>query len=197
MAFVAAAAAGMSTLQMVGMAFSAVSAIGQMQAGRQQAAAYRAQAKQEELKAGQASIQHLQQGVATLRRLRGNISAVNARAAAGGLDPYSGSPAALKQYAQKAGTEEFYLTQENSQLALITGEMNAAQYNMAATQAKRQGMMSAVGTLGTAFATVGSIGGPGSGTPIGGVGGGGSVGGFIDNTLYPTTGSIGMPSMVG
>jgi hypothetical protein len=160
MAFVAAAAAGMSTLQMVGMAFSAVSAIGQIQAGRQKAAEYRAQAKQEELKAGQASIQHLQQGVATLRRVRSNMSTVNARAAAGGLDPYSGSPAALKQYAQKAGTEEFYLTQENSQLALITGEMNSAQYNMAATQAKRQGYFNAAGSMASAFMTVGSIGTP-------------------------------------
>ena len=82
MAFVAAAAAGMSTLQMVGMAFSAVSAIGQIQAGRQQAAAYRAQAKQEKLKGKQAEIQHLQQGVAVLRRVRQNMSTVTARAGA-------------------------------------------------------------------------------------------------------------------
>ena len=194
MGFLAAAAAGASTLQLVGAAFSAVSAISQMQAGRQQARAYQAQAKQEELKGKQAELQYRQQGLEVLRRTRQNMSTVTARAAAGGLNPYTGSPQSLKNYASATGTEEFYLSRENAQLALITGDINAQQNRMAASQARRQGFISAVGTLGSAALTMGSIGGPPSN--IGGFAGGGSIGGAVSNTLYPTTGSIGMPSMI-
>jgi len=190
-----AAIAGMSTLQVASAAFSAVSAIGQMQAGRQQARAYRAQAKQEELKGKQAELQYRQQGLEVLRRTRQNIATVTARAAAGGLSPYSGSPQSLRNYAAATGTEEFYLAQENAQLAQITGEVNSQQYRMAASQARRQGFYNAVGTLGTAAAGIGQLGGAGG--QVGGFAGGGSIGGAVRNTVYPTASSIGTPSMVG
>jgi hypothetical protein len=194
MAFAAAAVAGASTLQLVGAAFSAVSAISQMQAGRDQARAYQAQAKQETIKGKQAELQYRQQGIEVLRRTRQNLSTVTARAASGGLDPYSGSPQSLRNYAAATGTEEFYLAQENAQLAQITGDINAAQYRSAASQARRQGFMNAVGTLGSAAFTMGGIGGAPSN--IGGVAGGGSLGGAVTNIAYPTAGSIGTPSML-
>ena len=194
MAFMAAAAAGMSTLQMVGTALSVVSSVQQLQAGRQQARAYQAQAKQEELKGRRDALAYRQQGVEVLKKIRENTSTVTARAAAGGLNPYSGSPQSLKNYAAKEGIGEFYLAQENAELALVIGDVNAQQARMAASQARRQGIYGAIGTLGTAAATVGSLGGPPSN--IGGFAGGGSIGGAVSNTLYPTTGSLGMPSMV-
>lgn len=162
MAFVAAATAGMSTLQIASAAFSAVSAIGQMQAGRQQARAYQAQSKQAELRGKQAELQYRQQGLEVLRRTRQNISTVTARAAAGGMDPYSGSSQSLRNYAAATGAEEFYLAQENAQLAQITGEVNAQQYRMAASQARRQGFYNAVGTLGMAATSIGQLGGSGT-----------------------------------
>lgn len=154
----AAAAGTMSTLQLVGAGLSAVSAIQQIQAGRAQAASYRAQAKQEELKGKQAALQYRQRGVETLRNINQNISAVTAKAAAGSIDPYSGAPLSLKNYARKVGSEEYFLDQENASLALVTGEMNRDQSLMAAQQAKRQGLYSAVGTLGTTALTLGGLG---------------------------------------
>lgn len=154
----AAAAGSMSTLQVVGTALSAVSSIQQMQAGRAQAASYRAQAKQEELKGKQAALQYRQRGVETLRNINRNISAVTAKAAAGSIDPYSGAPLSLKNYARKVGAEEYFLDQENASLALITGEMNRDQSLMAAQQARRQGMYNAVGTLATTALTLGGLG---------------------------------------
>lgn len=162
MAFVAAATAGMSTLQIASAALSAVSAVGQIQAGRQQARAYQAQSKQEQLRGKQAELQYRQQGLEVLRRTRQNISAVTARAASGGMDPYSGSSQSLRNYAAATGAEEFYLAQENAALAQITGEVNAQQYRMAASQARRQGFYNAVGTVGMAVATYGSLGGAGT-----------------------------------
>lgn len=182
------------TVAAAGLALSAVSAVGQIQAGRAQARAYERQAEVAKLQAKRTEIQHKQQGVEVLRRLRQNLSTVNARAAAGGMDPYSGTPQGIKDYGTRLGTEEFYLTQENAALSLVTGEINAAQYRDAASQARRQGFYSAIGTMGTAFATYGAIGSAPSG--VGGFAGGGSVGGAVSNTLYPTTGSLGMPSMV-
>lgn len=154
-----AAFAALGTMSQIGLALSAVSAVGQIQAGRAQARAYQRQAEIAKLQAKRTEIQHKQQGVEVLRRLRQNLSTVNARAAAGGLDPYSGTPQGIKDYGTRMGTEEFYLTQENAALALVTGDLNAAQYNTAAAQARRQGFYSAVGTMASSLAMAGTIGG--------------------------------------
>jgi len=80
------------------------------------------------------------------------------------MDPYSGSPLSLKNYAVKTGYDEYYLDQENAALALAIGEVNRDQNLMAAKQAKRQGMMNAIATIGTTAMTMSSIGGFGSTT---------------------------------
>jgi len=144
----------------IGLALSAVSAVGQIQAGRAQARAYQRQAEIEKLKAKRTEIQYKEQGVAVLRKLRQNLSTVTARAASGGLDPYSGTPQSIKDYGAKTGTEEFYLAQENAALALVTGDINAAQYRDAASQARRQGFYNAIGTMGMAVGTYSALGGP-------------------------------------
>lgn len=148
----------------IAIAATAVSAIGQIQAGRAQASAYRAQAKQAEIQGKQAELQYKQQGVAVLERINQNLSTVTARAAAGGMDPYSGSALSLQNYAQKKGAEDYYLTEENAALQMATAEINSQQYRNAASQAVRQGWISAISTVGTAAMTMGSIGGaPASG----------------------------------
>lgn len=180
MAFMAAAAAGMSTLQIVGAGLSALSAVQQIQAGRQQAAALRAQGVQERLKARSAAIRHRQEGVAVLENIVKTNSAVVARAASGNTNPFTGTPMMLQQYARKEGFNEFGLAQDNAELALVVGEINEEQYGMAATQARRQGVFNAVGTLATTAMTVGSIGGPGTG--------GGLPGGTLPG--YSTVGAL-------
>lgn len=153
-----AAIAGLSAFQKVGLALSAASAVGQIQAGRARARAYETQAKAAELQGRRQALKYQQDGIQVLRNTRQNISTVTARAAAGGIAPYSGTPRSLQLYAQSTGTEEFYLTRENAQLAEVTGDINRQQFESAASQARRQGFMNAVGTLGQAAFTVGSIG---------------------------------------
>jgi len=172
MAFAAAAVAGASGLQLLGAAATAVSAFSQIQAGRDQARALRAQAKQQELQAKQRELQYRQQGVRVLERTRQNISTVTARAASGGLDPYSGTPQSLRMYARQTGTEESYLARENAQLALIGGEINAQQSRAAASQARRQGFYNAIGTVAQGAFTMQSIGGLGGGATAPVAGGG-------------------------
>lgn len=145
-----AAIAGMSTLQIVGTAFSAISAVSQIQAGKAQARAYQAQAKQAELQGRQQAIQYRQQGVAVLRRIRENVSATRARAAGAGLDPFAGTPASFQRFALKQGSEEYQIARENSVLAEIGGQQQAYQYQQAASQARRQGYIGAMSSLGGA-----------------------------------------------
>jgi uncharacterized protein (AIM24 family) len=130
-------------------ASSVVSAVGQIQAGKAQARAYQAQAKQAELQGKQQALQYRQQGVNTLRRLRENVSATRARAAGSGLDPFSGTPASFEMYALRLGAEEYTVAQENAVLANEGGVQQAAQYTAAASQARRQGYIGAMGTLGS------------------------------------------------
>jgi hypothetical protein len=170
MAFLAAAGAALGPLKAIGAAASAVSAIGQIQAGKAREQALEQQGKQAELRGKQQALQYRQQGVQILRNTRQNISTVTARAAAGGINPYSGTPVSLKQYARATGAEESYLARENAVLARVSGEINRQQYNSAASQARRQGYMNAIGTVGTAAATLGSIGGPGAGATQAGTG---------------------------
>lgn len=125
---------------------SALSAVGQIQAGKAQAKAYRAQAKQAELQGKQKALEYKQRGVQTLQRLRENVSSTRARAAASGLDPYSGTPASFERYALRVGTEEFQATRESAVLAADAGVQQAAQYSAAASQARRQGYIGALGT---------------------------------------------------
>ena len=180
----------MSKLMIIGAIASGVSAIQQVQAGRAQAAAYRSQAKQEELKGKQSELQYRQRGVETLRGVRQNISAVTARAAAGSMDPYSGSPLSLKNYAVKTGYDEYYLDQENAALALAIGEVNRDQNLAAAQQARRQGVMSAITTLGTTAMTMGAIGGAGSTASMSATGGA-AIPGQVATTLPKGYGTIG------
>jgi len=164
MAFLAAAGAALGPLKALGAVASAASAIGQIQAGKAREQALEVQGKQAELRGKQQALQYRQQGVQMLRNTRQNISTVTARAAAGSINPYSGTPVSLKQYAEATGAEESYLSRENAVLARVGGEINREQYNSAASQARRQGYMNAIGTVGTAAVTLGSLGGPGAGT---------------------------------
>jgi len=160
MAFLAAAGAALGPLKAIGAVASAASALGQFQAGQARAKQQEIQAKQAELQGRQRALQYRQQGVQILRNTRENISTVTARGAAGGINPYSGTPVSLKQYAEATGTEESYLSRENAVLSEVSGEINRQQYRSAASQARRQGYMNAIGTIGTSAATLGSIGGP-------------------------------------
>lgn len=160
MAFMAA----LGPLQMLAAGASAVSALGSIAAGRAQAASYRAQAKQAEIKGTQEALQYRQQGVEVLQRMNQNLATVNARAAAGSLDPFSGSPQSLKDYAAATGTEEYYLTEENAALSMATAEINSEQYRNAASQAARQGWINAISTVGTTAMTMGQMGGAPGGT---------------------------------
>lgn len=121
--------------------------------------AYASQARQAKFQGKQAELKYRQDGLQVLRAISQNMASVNARAAAGSIDPWSGSALSLKNYAEKAGTEEFYLTRENAALQTLFADMNVEQYNMASQQAVRQAKTQMMGNLVQTAANVAMIGG--------------------------------------
>ena len=133
----------------------------QLQQGKAQAQLYAMQAKQAEMQAKvqqlrfrSEAINHKRQGVEVLKRVAQNLATINARAAAGSIDPFSGSVANLAVYNLGKGVTDFYTTKENQeiaktggQIAIATGAIQSAQYNAAGRMARTQGMINALSSF--------------------------------------------------
>ena len=104
-----------------------------LQAGKAEARGYAAQATMDRMQATTEKLRYKEQGVAVLDNILRTQASITARAAAGGIDPFSGSAKALNQYAMAKGAQELYTTQESGIIALRTGEMRAG---ISMTQAK-------------------------------------------------------------
>ncbi len=144
----------------IAVAGAAVSAYGQIQAGKAQARGLAQQAAMAQVQARSEALKYRQQGVETLKNIVRTNSTLNARAAAGGIDPFSGSAAGLAQFTQSEGAKEFFVTEDNQIIAREGGSIQAQLYMDQAKQAKRGAMFAAAGTLLSAGASFSKIGGP-------------------------------------
>ena len=148
----------------IGIALSVVSAFGQIQAGRAQAKGLAAQATMERMRAKQEALKYRQQGVDVLRRINETNASLTARAAAGSIDPFSGSAKSLQITNTALGAQEFYTANENKLITLRGGEIQAGQLRAQASAANKAGFFNAAATLGTAALAYGKLGGPPSTT---------------------------------
>ena len=114
----------------------------------------RMQAKTEELR-------YKEQGVAVLDNILRTQASITARAAAGGIDPFSGSAKALNQYAMAKGAQELYTTQESGIIALRTGEMRAGISMTQAKSAMSRARAKAIGQVGSFASGQQALGGAG------------------------------------
>ena len=149
-----------AALPFIAVAGAAVSAYGQMQAGKAQARGLAQQAALTQVQARSEALKYRQQGVETLKNIVRTNSTLNARAAAGGIDPFSGSAAGLAQFTQSEGAKEFFVTEDNQIIAREGGAIQAQLYMDQAKQAKRGAMFAAAGTLLSAAGSFSKIGGP-------------------------------------
>jgi hypothetical protein len=154
-----------AALPFIGVALSAVSAYGQIQAGKAQAKGLAQQAAMAQVQARGEALKYKQQGVETLKNIVRTNASLTARAAAGGIDPFSGSAAALSSFTISEGAREYFVTEENQIIAREGGALQADLYMQQAKQAKRAGVFGAIGTLGQAAMSASKIGGPPAGTP--------------------------------
>ncbi len=145
----------MQTLAIVGMGMQA---IGTIRAGQAQAANYKAQAQQtliqarsDVIKSRKEELAHRNKGIEILKAVARNLATINARGAAGALDPFSGSTGNLMTVNLKEGYLDYgfeldnaALAQENQNIIRGSAEYQARIYREAAKQAQSQAMLSAI-----------------------------------------------------
>lgn len=180
-----------------------VQAVGTIQQGKATDAMYKGQAQQtlvqarsQVLQSRQEALNHREDGIKVLEQMKKNAATINARAAAGSLDPFSGSLGNLMTVNLDQGFQDFTMTRDNRFIAeqnqiIIqkSAEHQAAQYRAAGKQAKRSAMFSAVTSVAMAGASYGMMGGPGGKYSMFGGGGAGASGGSFGGLNPP--GSVG------
>lgn len=127
---------------------AAIQAAGAIYSARSQQAMYNAQAEQARLQGRDQAIQYQQQGAFVLRRLNETLAATIATAAAGSVDPFSGSAQVLQDFARAEAYAEFGTTKDNAILAREGAKLQAQIYKMAGKSAYTTGIINAVGIMG-------------------------------------------------
>lgn len=178
-----------------------IGAYGTIQQGKATDAMYKAQADQtlvqarsQVIQSRQQELAHREDGIKVLEQMKRNAATINARAAAGSLDPFSGSIGNLMTVNLDQGFQDFTMTRDNRFIAqqnqiIIqkSAEHQAAQYRTAGKAAKRAAMISAVTQVAMAGASYGMTGGPGGQGSMfggGGAGGGSTFGAGYSSTPY-------------
>lgn len=151
----AAIAAALPALQTVGTVLSVVSAIGELQAGQAQRRQYNLQAQQTEVESQRKAIQYQQRSNDVLRRRLQANAALSARAYAGGIDPFSGSPDIIRAANDTAAGREYVTLLEDGDAALRSGMLQAQLYREAGRTAQRTATFSAAERLGAAAISYG------------------------------------------
>jgi hypothetical protein len=146
----AAIAAALPALKAVGTVLSVVSAISQVQAGQAQRRQYDLQAQQATLEGQRKAIQYEQRSNDVLRRRMQANAALSARAYAGGVDPFSGSPDVIRAANDTAAGREYSRLLEDADAAMRGGAFQAELYKEAGRTAQRTATFQAAQRLGTA-----------------------------------------------
>lgn len=147
------AAANAGTIALASSAISATAAISSASAQSRQ---LKIKASQAELQGRQNALQYSRQAYQVLERQQMLAGAVRARAASGGIDPFTGSPLTIQQAdAMKAG-EEYGIAQDNAQMAIYGGLAESQSLRSAASTTMATGVLSAVGSAGMGLASYGA-----------------------------------------
>ena len=150
----AAIVAALPSLQTIGTVLSVVSAVGDIQAGRAQRQQYNLQAQQTEVESQRKAIQYQQRSNDVLRRRMQANAAIAARAYAGGVDPFSGSPDIVRAANDTASGREYARLLEDADAALRGGMLQAELYREAGATAKRTSQFRAATKLFSAGASL-------------------------------------------
>ena len=137
-----------SAATLIPAAVGAVSAAGQISAGRTQQRMYNAQAEQARIQGRSQAIAYKQQGAAVLRNLNETLASTIALAGACNIDPTSGSARVMQDFARAEAFAEYGTALDNAVLAKEGAAAQAQVYRMAGRAAFQTGVINAVGALG-------------------------------------------------
>jgi len=141
---------------------SGIQAYSTIQQGKYQKTMYNLQARQAELQGRQNALNYSNQALQVLDRQRKMSSTIVARAAAGGVNPFTGSPMTVDQYnAFKAG-EEYNLGKENADMAIAGGLAQSQSLQAAGKQAMKQAYFNAATTIAMGVYSYGQAATPGA-----------------------------------
>lgn len=130
---------------------AAASFYSSVSASEQQASAMRLQAQQAELQGRQNALNYNKQAVAILERQNQLQGAIRARAAAGGVNPDTGSPLTMQEInAMKAG-EEIGLAKSNAELSIYGGLAQSQSLKEAADYTESMAYINAFAKAGTSY----------------------------------------------
>lgn len=155
-----------------------VGAYGEYQSGQSQKRQYDLQARQVTVEAERKAIQYRQQANLVLRKQADANAALVARGAAGGVDPFSGSPDVVRRAIDTRAGREFEIVLANADAALRGGAVQAQLYEAAGDAAGRAGAFRAVAKLGQAAMSASS--GPSSSSSAMG----GRIEGSVDDPAF-------------
>jgi len=150
-------------MQYVFVAAMAMQAMGQVQQGKFQASQYKAQAAQTRLQGRAQAVRYEQQGNAVMKRSMEAQAMARARAAAGGLDPFSGSAQFVQTLSAQDAAEDVGILSDNAQLARLGADAQAQSYDSAARYARNAGLLAGFTTAATAAGQYGRLYGWGNG----------------------------------
>jgi hypothetical protein len=153
------------------LAIAGLQAVSSIQQGKYQQSMYNLQAQQAELKGRQDALKYSNQALQALEQQRRLSSAIVAKGAAGGIDPFSGSPMTVDRWnAFKAG-EEYNLGMENADMAIAGGLAQSQSLQAAGKQVMKQAYFNAAVSVAMGAYQYSQAGTPGAGNK-GGYGGG-------------------------
>lgn len=144
----------------VAVAMMAMQAIGQVKQGKQEQKLYEAQAQQARDTSRVEAVKFEQQGNSILRRSLEAQAAARARAAAGGVDPFSGSAQFIQDLSAAEGMADFDLSRDNAKLAALGGIQQSGMLENAGRSARQRGLLAGIGTAGMGAMSFSKIGGP-------------------------------------
>jgi len=144
-------------------------AVSSIQQGRYQKAMYNIQAKSAELQGRQKALNYMQQGLNVLIQQRKMAGTLVARSAAGGIDPFSGSPMTVDQWNAFLAGDEYNRGVENADMAIAGGLAQSQSLQAAGKQAMKSAYINAAISIAQGVASYGQLSTPGG--SAGGLGG--------------------------
>lgn len=147
-------------MEYVAVAAAVAGGVSKIAQGRQAEDMYFKQAVQARTQARGESLKYQQQANAILKRSVETQAAARARAAAGGIDPFSGSSQFIMDLSAAEGLREFGISMDNAKLSSIQGEDQALQFITAGRRAKNRGLLEGIASMAGAGQSFGKIGGP-------------------------------------
>jgi len=141
------------------------SAISTIQQGQAQASQYRIQAQQAQLQGRQNALNYNMQANQIFERQLRLAGTISARAAAGGVDPFTGSPLTLEQMNAMRAGKEMQISMENAQLAVAGGLAQSQALYAAADTTEAMSLFKAIGHAGTSYSQYQQVKTPSAPTP--------------------------------